>query len=260
MANVAPLFLLSLVAQVESSTTAVPAGEAPAPATSPQPSAEPEPPQTYGTTVKATDFFYPSDFVDTRVTFAFSNVNVFAGPGERLSQTSGYRIGVDPNLNLFLENVNTRFSGYETLSQLVLYKKMKGFWPRWETEAALAARLSANIDTGQLSFYDAGTYLRLIRKLGDGKEEDVGSLDLTAWPVSSDRFRLGYTYLISWGGTTIFPGKLAGRISEGEASIEELGWELFHLMLEVASGRRRTWAEQWKLHNALVLFNPAPVT
>ena len=52
----------------------------------------------------------------------------------------------------------------------------------------------------------------------------------------------------------------AGRIAEGEASIEELGWELFHLMLEVASGRRRTWAEQWKLHNALVLFNPAPVT
>ena len=27
-------------------------------------------------------------------------------------------------------------------------------------------------------------------------------------------------------------------------------------MLEVASGRRKTWAEQWKLHNALVLFNP----
>jgi hypothetical protein len=29
-------------------------------------------------------------------------------------------------------------------------------------------------------------------------------------------------------------------------------------MLEVASGRRKTWAEHWKLHNALVLFNPAP--
>ena len=27
----------------------------------------------------------------------------------------------------------------------------------------------------------------------------------------------------------------------------------------VASGRR-TWAEHWKLQNALVLFNPAPVT
>jgi galactarate dehydratase len=52
----------------------------------------------------------------------------------------------------------------------------------------------------------------------------------------------------------------AGRIAEGEASIEDVGWELFHLMLDVASGRRKTWAEQWKLHNALVLFNPAPVT
>ena len=52
----------------------------------------------------------------------------------------------------------------------------------------------------------------------------------------------------------------AGRIADGEASIEELGWELFRLMLEVASGRTRTWAETWKLHNALVLFNPAPVT
>ena len=52
----------------------------------------------------------------------------------------------------------------------------------------------------------------------------------------------------------------AGRIAEGEVSIEEVGWELFRLMLEVASGRKKTWAEHWKLHNALVLFNPAPVT
>jgi len=28
----------------------------------------------------------------------------------------------------------------------------------------------------------------------------------------------------------------------------------------VASGRKRTWAEQWRLHNSLVLFNPAPIT
>ncbi|WBY02290.1 galactarate dehydratase [Ramlibacter tataouinensis] len=52
----------------------------------------------------------------------------------------------------------------------------------------------------------------------------------------------------------------AGRIADGEATVQELGWELFRLMLDVASGRTRTWAERWKLHNALVLFNPAPVT
>lgn len=52
----------------------------------------------------------------------------------------------------------------------------------------------------------------------------------------------------------------AGRIADGEATIEQVGWELFQLMLDVASGRKKTWAEQWKLHNQLVLFNPAPVT
>jgi galactarate dehydratase len=52
----------------------------------------------------------------------------------------------------------------------------------------------------------------------------------------------------------------AGRIADGDASIADVGWEMFHLMLEVASGRKKTWAEHWKLHNALVLFNPAPVT
>jgi len=51
----------------------------------------------------------------------------------------------------------------------------------------------------------------------------------------------------------------AGTIADGEADVEAVGRQLFHLMLEVASGRK-TWAETWKLHNALTLFNPAPVT
>jgi galactarate dehydratase len=51
----------------------------------------------------------------------------------------------------------------------------------------------------------------------------------------------------------------AGTIATGEASIESVGWELFHLILEVASGRR-TWSEHWRLHNALTLFNPTPIT
>jgi galactarate dehydratase len=52
----------------------------------------------------------------------------------------------------------------------------------------------------------------------------------------------------------------AGTIADGHKTIEEVGMELFQLMLDVASGRKKTWAEHWKLHNALVLFNPAPVT
>ena len=52
----------------------------------------------------------------------------------------------------------------------------------------------------------------------------------------------------------------AGTIADGAATIDQVGWELFRLMLDVASGRKQTWAERWKLRNALVLFNPAPVT
>ncbi len=52
----------------------------------------------------------------------------------------------------------------------------------------------------------------------------------------------------------------AGQIATGEATIEDVGWELFHFILDVASGRKQTWAEHWGLQNDLALFNPAPVT
>ena len=52
----------------------------------------------------------------------------------------------------------------------------------------------------------------------------------------------------------------AGRIASGASSVEELGWELFHYYLDVASGRKQTWAEVHRLHNDLALFNPAPLT
>ncbi|MNU30658.1 D-galactarate dehydratase [compost metagenome] len=52
----------------------------------------------------------------------------------------------------------------------------------------------------------------------------------------------------------------AGVIATGQASIEDVGWELFRLMLDVASGKQQTCAEKLKLHNALALFNPGPVT
>ena len=52
----------------------------------------------------------------------------------------------------------------------------------------------------------------------------------------------------------------AGLIVSGEKSIEELGWELFQFMLDVASGEKKVACDQLGLHNDLVLFNPGPVT
>jgi galactarate dehydratase len=52
----------------------------------------------------------------------------------------------------------------------------------------------------------------------------------------------------------------AGRIATGEATIQQVGEQIFHLILEVASGRKQTWADHWGLHNEFALFNPAPIT
>lgn len=52
----------------------------------------------------------------------------------------------------------------------------------------------------------------------------------------------------------------AGRIATGDASIEQVGWELFHMLLDVASGRKQVAADRLGIHNDLVLFNPAPIT
>lgn len=52
----------------------------------------------------------------------------------------------------------------------------------------------------------------------------------------------------------------AGTIATGDATIEEVGTELFNLIIDVASGRKKPFAEQWKLYNDLCIFNPAPIT
>jgi galactarate dehydratase len=52
----------------------------------------------------------------------------------------------------------------------------------------------------------------------------------------------------------------AGRIATGLATIEDVGWEIFQFILDVASGRKKTWTDHWGLHNSLAPFNPGPLT
>jgi galactarate dehydratase len=52
----------------------------------------------------------------------------------------------------------------------------------------------------------------------------------------------------------------AGQVALGQKSIEEMGWELFHLILDVASGAKQVACDKLGLHNDLVLFNTGPVT
>jgi galactarate dehydratase len=50
----------------------------------------------------------------------------------------------------------------------------------------------------------------------------------------------------------------AGRIATGDATIEEIGWELFQTILDVASGRRRTWTEKWPVAQLAGLIQSRP--
>jgi galactarate dehydratase len=52
----------------------------------------------------------------------------------------------------------------------------------------------------------------------------------------------------------------AGTIASGTETIEEVGERIFHLILDVASGRKQTCADHWGLHNEFALFNPSPIT
>ena len=52
----------------------------------------------------------------------------------------------------------------------------------------------------------------------------------------------------------------AGTIATGESTIEDKGWEIFRLILDIASGREKCSADKLGIENAICLFNPAPIT
>ncbi|MFZ5469070.1 MAG: hypothetical protein ACOZIN_06470 [Myxococcota bacterium] len=141
------------------------------------------------------------DFVDSRLSFVFADDNVLAGAGETNPSSPNAGFGAGPQNTLFFENLNTKFSGFETLSNLVLYKSMPAFFEGLTTEAAFTV-LFLERPSGGIDLRDNSSYIRLaFRPAWWGPNE---SLSLTGFPVSADRFRLGYAYRISWGGTGIF--------------------------------------------------------
>jgi galactarate dehydratase len=52
----------------------------------------------------------------------------------------------------------------------------------------------------------------------------------------------------------------AGKIAEGRASMQDVGREIFRLIIDAASGRYRPWADRHGIRNDLTVFNPGPIT
>lgn len=52
----------------------------------------------------------------------------------------------------------------------------------------------------------------------------------------------------------------AGPIATGDATIPEMGKLLFQEIIDVASGKKKSCAERYKIQNDFCIFNPAPIT
>lgn len=147
------------------------------------------------------------NFVDTRLTFTFGDDNFLADAGETMVDSPRAGFGDRPGYNLFFDNLDTQFTGRENILHLVLYKKMPGFIPGLTTEAAAVVRADFS-DANNIRFIDDGTYLRLVYNLSRGRRKNAPELDVTMFPISTDRFRVGYLYTLTWGGAAIFPGAI----------------------------------------------------
>ncbi len=177
-----------------------------------------------------------SDFMDTRLTWTFGDDDFKHQTGDALPLSPNANVGDRPQYRLFFDSLNSRFSGRENLTQLVLYNHMPGYWPRLDTEAALVLRvdlsqLASQSNNVNAAFEDAGTYIRLFYRMAGTKKAPEG-LGMTFYPIDTDRFRLGYLYDISWGGTnarinqSIFP-RLQGSSPGLKAQYDGKGWYLF---------------------------------
>jgi hypothetical protein len=153
--------------------------------------------------------------MDTRLTWTFGDDDVIHETGQSQPLSPNVSIGDRKQYRLFFDNLNSRFGGRENLTHLALYKKMPGFFEGLDTEASLVLRfdiasLSRNTNNVNQALYDAGSFIRAFYHTRGGSTGKEG-IGVTLWPIDTDRFRLGYLYDISWGGTnasinqSIFP-------------------------------------------------------
>lgn len=150
------------------------------------------------------------DFIDTRVTFALANSNVFVKPGETTPSEPGTGFGAARQNTQFYDNFNTRYTGFETLSNVSLYKMSPSFFNGFTAEAALNIVVVVQ-PTGQVVLFDNASFVKLnYQPAGWGAKENIA---FTGFPVSADRFRLGYAWKLSWGGDSSFTYNQASGLS-----------------------------------------------
>ncbi len=189
------------------------------------------------------------DFVDTRLSFVFSDDNLLSGPGESLINSPEIDFGARKGVFFPFENLNSQDNGDETLTHLVLYKEMPGFVKNLTTDAAFVARLAVLTEpengfaAGDIKLKDDGSYIRARYSFTDvdidpetGHTKDSArQLELVFYPTNADRFRAGYTYDLSWAGNKIFTQQKAQFATPGLRL--KFDWDGFYIYAGAKSTR-----------------------
>ncbi|MBU1238757.1 hypothetical protein KJ865_03525 [Myxococcota bacterium] len=142
-----------------------------------------------------------SNFVDTRISFIFGDDDFLHKAGETIVDSPLPGFGNRNGYELFFDNLNSSRTGRENQIHLVLYKKLAGYIPGLVTEGAIVTKYDFS-SSRDGSLKDDGTYMLIRYRSPSGGPE----LSVTMFPVSTDRFRLGYLYDLTWAGSDAFPG------------------------------------------------------
>ncbi len=160
------------------------------------------------------------DFVDVWITTAIEDTNLRAGP-EDYSPAPNF---VARGNRTFFEDYEAAYSDDITQGHLVLYRADDGFWDGWFTEAAMVLQFQPYLDPDEtddgVDLKDDGSYVRVGRELGEG------DISLTGYAVDASRFRLGYSYDLSYGGKEIM-ARSVGAMPGLRLQLQQPKWYAF---------------------------------
>jgi hypothetical protein len=158
------------------------------------------------------------DFMDTRITWTFGDDDVLATAGEVFPESPLPGIGDRDGYELFFDNLDSQYTGREHQTELVMYKRMPSLLDeRLTIEAGVVMRVDFEALYGHSAdvngvFRDDGSYIRMVFNWNHSRPSD--GLEIVLFPISTERFRVGYLYDLSWGGGGIFT-RMADRLTPG---------------------------------------------
>ena len=170
-------------------------------------------------------FSHADDFLDTRITWTYADDDVLTPTAETAPPSPLPRVGDRDGLELFFDNLDTRYSGRESVGHLVLSGRAPGYVERVSTEASLVALLVWRLETAEINLYDDGSFLRVAYALDESRPDD--ELSLTLFPFTTNRFRLGYLYDLSWGDDAIFTNDAKEPAPGLKMQIDRGPWSAF---------------------------------